>query len=377
MILRIRWMVYSVALLLTLLPTLAAFYAVRNIVDSAVQLAFNQSISSELAKSGDRLKELAKANPQSESKYRQEFTELQEIRLAYDTLLQSGTNLQSAYMQVFLLISGAALLVALLLAWWLNRRIIHSHDLAVGQMEKAKERAIVLERSDSWRLFAQKLVHEIKNPLTPVQVMVGRIPQKYESAHPVASPQFRELLRETKEIVNEEISKVNNWVESFSQYARMPAPTLRPVYVNELLRAFKQQYLDHWSNLKLSISSNSESDRKQIYCDPILIKQVLFNLAKNSSEAGSGRAINFFLEAVAEESGLTIKVSDDGPGLSANLAEHLFRPYASSKGDHGMGLGLAIGKKILLDHGGDLTLQASELGCTFLLVFPSYNGESL
>jgi nitrogen fixation/metabolism regulation signal transduction histidine kinase len=375
MIRNIRWMVYVVALTLTLVPTVAAFYAMRSIVDSAVQLAFNQSISEELTKSGQRLKELAKAKPENELQYRQEFIELQDLRTAYDTLLSSGGNLQAAYMQVFFLISGLALMAALLLAWWLNRRIIRSHDSAVAQMEKAKERAIYLEQSESWRLFAQKLVHEIKNPLTPVQVMVGRIPQKYETLHSTPSPDFMSVLQETKSIVNEEITKVNNWVEAFSQYARMPAPRLKTTESKQLLESFVQQYKDYWPNLEISFSEGDTSPT--LLCDSSLIKQVLFNLAKNSAEATQGKRGKFTLKLYQDLNGTSIQTTDDGPGLSIDLAAHLFQPYATGKGDRGMGLGLAIGKKILLEHGGDLVFLPTPAGCSFVLNFPSNIGASL
>jgi signal transduction histidine kinase len=369
MIRNIRWMVYAVALTLTLLPTIAAFYAMRNIVDSAVGLAFNQSISEELGKSGQLLKELAKAKPDSEPRYHQEFAELQELRTAYDTLLNSGGNLRSAYMQIFFLISGAALVAAFLLAWWLNRLIIRSHDSAIAQMEKAKERAIYLEQSESWRLFAQKLVHEIKNPLTPVQVMVGRIPQKYEASHIAPSEEFMSVLEETKAIVNEEISKVNSWVESFSQYARMPAPRLKSTEAKQLLESFVQQYKDYWSNLEICFSVGDASP--QLLCDAGLVKQVLFNLAKNSAEAADGKRGRLTLELYQDQSGPFIRVTDDGPGLSGDLAARLFQPYTTGKGERGMGLGLAIGKKILLEHGGDLVFRPTPAGCSFLLRIPS------
>ncbi len=370
MIRNIRWLVYSVALVLTLLPTIAAYYAVENIVQSAVQLGFNQNISAELDHSGQRLKELAKLNPAKEATYRKEFLQLQDLRGAYETLFRSGSVLKEAYLQTFLLISGLALFSAFLLAWWLNRRIIGSHDAALTQMRKAKERTLFLEQNESWRLFAQKLVHEIKNPLTPVQVMVGRIPKKYALLHPNPSLEFTTLVEETRAIVDEEILKVNQWIEAFSQYARMPAPKYVSIDPRQMLELFVQQYKDQWPMLQMSFVDHA-SQNIPLRCDPSLVKQVLFNLAKNTAEIETRGPLQFRLELLSfDNQSYGIRVSDDGPGISAAIAKRLFQPYTTEKGERGMGLGLAIAKKVLLEHGGEIEYVASEKGCTFLLTFP-------
>jgi signal transduction histidine kinase len=366
----VRPLVYAVALVLTLLPTMAAFYAVNTIVGSAVPLAFNFRISNELKASGDRLKQLAKSDPAKEGQYRREFSELQEVREAYDTLLGSGNHLQNAYLQVFFLISGLALVLGLLLAWWLNRRIIRSHDDAVLEMQRARERALFLEQSESWRLFAQKLVHEIKNPLTPVQMMVGRIPAKYEAIHPASNAEFRAILQETKAIVNEEIAKVNTWVEAFSHYARMPAPKKEPVELYALVTEFARQYQEQWPRLAIRVEGDPRLPA--LSADRALLKQVLFNLAKNSAEATADRANSLTLKIGLNENGdQTILAADAGPGIPAALTDKLFRPYASGKEDLGRGLGLAISKKILLEHGGDLEWIPAASGASFRLTIPT------
>jgi signal transduction histidine kinase len=381
MMMNIRWFVYTVAILLTVLPAVGGFFATENIVESAIAVGLNPRIALELDRSGTRLKELAKYNPQSKEVYREEFTQLQEIRKAYDVLLESSSALNRAYLEVYGIIFAFALTIALLLAWWLNRKVILSHDTAIQEMRKAQERTLYLENRESWRLFAQKLVHEVKNPLTTVQMMVARLSKKYEFYHTMGhmtghaagqSDPFFDILTETQSMVAEEVQKLDAWVEAFSNYARMPEPKWVRLNLNELLEEFKKQYYDFWPNLKISIDCPILSEAV-LMGDPMLLKQVLFNLGKNAAEAAKDEAVHVQIKAeIHEDQTVCLRVEDDGPGIPAHIQSSLFLPYTTTKGQsQGMGLGLAIAKKVMQEHGGDISFVSLPRGSAFEMTFPS------
>lgn len=368
MIKNIRWPVYLVALALTLLPTLGAFYAVRGILDSATTIGINRGVTEELDRAGTRLKELAKFDPSHEEKYRTEFEKLQETRRNYGLLVDLAPALNTSYMEVFLIILGVALAMALGLAWWLNRKIIGSHEAAVSGMKVAQERNAYLENREAWRLVAQKFVHEVKNPLTPVKVMVGRLLSKYKSTHGEPSPEFEAVLQETRDMVSEETDKITRWVEAFSNYARMPDAALRNEDLRRVLEDFLRQYGDYWENLKIQWTATLGYGN-WVHCDSVLFKQVLFNIAKNSSEASVGSSLTLSISCEQVDGGYRLILKDNGPGLRPDLPMKLFQPYAGSKANAGgMGLGLAISKKIMLEHGGDIRFLPSNCGCGFELM---------
>ena len=372
MIRNIRWSVYLVALLLTTLPIVGAFYATRGVLESAIGVGLNPRVSAELQKSGARLKDLAKLNPSREAEYRAEFIRLQQVRSAYDLLLDLSPTLNSAYLKVFFIITGISALTAIAVASWLNRRIIRSHDTAVSKMSHAQQVASYLNNRESWKLVAQKMVHEVKNPLTPIQVMMARIGKHYETSHPLTnqSPEFSALLVETRSMVKEEIGKISTWVEAFSRYARTPEPHMKPTSLLELIESFGQKYTGYFPNLELEIKAENQAAARTT-CDPILVRQVLFNLAKNASEAAGEKAITLKLTSGEHVDGTPyIAVSDDGSGIPDKVRARLFQPYTSTKAEgQGMGLGLAIAKKTMMEHGGDIIFVPTPTGTKFELSF--------
>jgi signal transduction histidine kinase len=370
MIRNIRWSVYLVAMLLTTIPIVGAFYATRGVLESAIGVGLNPKVSAELQKAGTRLKDLAKANPEREVEYKAEFTRLQQVRSAYDLLLDLSPQLNAAYLKVFFIVTGISSLIAIAVASWLNRRIIQSHDMAVTEMSRAQQIASYLNNRESWKLVAQKMVHEVKNPLTPIQVMMARLGKQYENLHATRSPEFSAILEETRLMVKEEIGKISTWVEAFSRYARMPEPQLKSTSLPELLNSFHQKYDGYWPNIEVEIKAQNESAAKT-NCDPVLVRQVLFNLAKNASEAAGEKQIKLELISGNHLDGTPfIAVADNGTGIPEEIRSRLFQPYTSTKADgKGMGLGLAIAKKTMMEHGGDITFIPTERGTKFELSF--------
>lgn len=363
---KFRLRIYLVALFLATIPTVMAYFALKGVLYSSLTLGLDQRIEAQLETAGDHLKKLAKLDRKNESIYESQFQHLQEVKGTYSFLLETLPSMHRIYVITFIIIIGMGLGFALILATWLNHKLIQSHESALNQMKASRDQVFYLENRESWRLVAQKLVHEIKNPLTPIQMMVARLPSKYLSSP--TEQEFKRVLDETKQIVTEEIQKVTAWIEAFSKYARMPSPHIVQVEIDQFLEDFQKSYGDYWENLVLSV----KSDPGHIgYFDPMLVKQVLFNLAKNSAESDFTRQIEFSIEVQCGPNGITFRTIDNGPGVPEKLKSHLFQPNISTKGtDQPRGFGLAIAKKILIEHGGDIHLRETPSGCEFEIILP-------
>jgi signal transduction histidine kinase len=369
MIKDIRWSIYGVVLCLILLPMVGSYYALRTITDSASSIGLSPTIVEELQNSSVHLKDLAKLDPTHADAYRAEFNQLQDTKLGYQTLLELRPTLDRSYLEVYFIVFGVSLLVALILATWLNRRIIRTHDLALRGIKAAEERNLYLENREAWRLVAQKFVHEVKNPLTPLNMMVGHVLSKYD-ALPGPNTEFKNVLTETRDMVLEETSKIARWVEAFSKFAQIPDAQNVTMNLSEILGGFSVRYAEQWPNLSFKLLLVDAQDL-EARGDPVLFKQVLFNVAKNAAEAAGNQRVELAISSESTSNGVKVKLEDNGPGLSESLKTTLFRPYHSSKGKSGgMGLGLAICKKIMLEQGGDIRLLPSEQGCVFELMLP-------
>ena len=375
MIQNIRWPVYLVAVALILLPALGSFYAIEGISDSASTIGLSPAVILELDHSAEHLKKLAKLDASHADEYRAEFNHLEEVKQNYAALIELSPSLHHSYLLIFFLLFGGSLAAALVLATWLNHKIIRSHEFAIQSMQTTEERNSYLENREAWRLVAQKFVHEVKNPLTPMLAMVSHCVLRYKKIHDQVDPEFMKLLGETKEIVEEEVSKIARWVEAFSKYARVPDARLETVSLHALLERFESRHRDYWPNVNIQLQLRTAGP-DQVRCDPELMNQVLFNLVKNSVEAAAGQPLVFScstLERATERrsdggNSFEFTVSDNGQGMPEKLKQVLFTPYTSTKLESGgMGLGLAICKKIMLEQGGDILFQESPLGCKFKL----------
>ncbi len=241
----------------------------------------------------------------------------------------------------------------------------------LDELELSRQRIVFLQRIGAWQDMARRIAHEIKNPLTPIQLAVQQLREK----DPGHDEKFSKLLRESVEIVEDEVESLRRMVTSFSQFARVPEVELEPVELERVVAEFKRAYG------RLG-SAESESDQAEdrlelvparepglvVLADRQLLKQVLVNLVENATlsiaEAGIAPAhVRISIGRVAGRSRAWawLVVEDNGPGIELDQRERVFEPYETTR-EHGTGLGLAIVKKIILDHGGAVTIGESELG---------------
>ncbi len=222
------------------------------------------------------------------------------------------------------------------------------------------------QRSIAWAEVAQRLAHEIKNPLTPIQLSAERLMMKLQ---PKLAPSDGALLeRGTNTIVNQVLA-MQQMVDNFRDYAKTPPPQLQPLNLNELIEEILELYPD--SKDGRVIHAQLSADLPKVLGDATQLRQVVHNLLQNAQDAvADGHAnvprdvrIDVTTETVhyAEAEGSTrsavrLTVADNGPGFDARMLARAFEPYATSK-RRGTGLGLPVVKKIIEEHGGRIELQ--------------------
>jgi len=349
----------------------------------------------------------------------------------YHQLEASRSDLYQGYLRVFtmLLAITAAVTVALgiVLARGLTRRIdrlgaainvaaqgdlsvrvpvtgsdeltdlARTFNRMIAEMAQSRARIEFLQRMGAWQDMAQRLAHEIKNPLTPIQLAVQECHTKYHGE----DPRYRQLLDTTLEIVEEEVGTLRRLVGNFSNFARLPNAELVKANLGDFLRDCETQ-LGHLEDPSLGEGSadnepiaakNVEirwelpSETVEVAIDRQMLRRVLVNLVRNAVQAirdaharksspggatpDQGVIGHVVVSAEREDAGVRIVVEDDGPGIADSVRGRIFDPYFTTKTD-GTGLGLAIVKKVVVEHGGEIEATTSRKlgGARFVVRLP-------
>ncbi|MFQ5639570.1 MAG: ATP-binding protein [bacterium] len=231
----------------------------------------------------------------------------------------------------------------------------------VGALQVKQNQVVALEKMAAWREIARILAHEIKNPLTPIQLTVQQMKDKY----PGGDPEYQALLHECSEIVTDEIESLRTLVREFSEFARMPKLNVALGNVNELVEEVGKLYKDRPVDIVL--------DRKisEFNFDYEKLRRVLINLIENGLDSMEKKPDGTLRVQTSHASGIAIlHVSDMGSGIPKDVRDKIFEPYFSTK-KSGVGLGLAIVKRIVQEHGGKILLQSEEgKGTTFIIELP-------
>jgi len=208
------------------------------------------------------------------------------------------------------------------------------------------------QRQAAWADVARRIAHEIKNPLTPIQLSAERLRRKYRRQI-TSDPETFETCTDT---IIRQVGDIGRMVDEFSAFARMPQPVLRPEKVEEVVR--QALFLQRQAHPEITYALAIAPDLPAVAMDRRLIGQALTNLLTNAADAIAARpgAGHVAIEIVVRGGDLHIAVEDNGEGLPREGRELLTEPYMTRK-PKGTGLGLAIVKKIMEDHGGRLLLS--------------------
>jgi two-component system nitrogen regulation sensor histidine kinase NtrY len=238
-------------------------------------------------------------------------------------------------------------------------------DGMVGELAQARSRLEYLQKVSAWQEVARRLAHEIKNPLTPIQLSVQQLASKYAGDDPA----YRRLLDTATEILREEITSLRRLVEDFSAFAKLPKVEPAAVDLHALLvEAVRLQ--PEWQGM---VTVEASKAPVPAMCDKSLFRRVIANLVENAMQAAQALGRTPAIQIAAEVRGQrsVIVIDDNGPGVPEAERQHIFDPYVTHR-EGGTGLGLAIVRKIVIDHGGDVSVtSAPSGGARFLVELPS------
>jgi len=232
------------------------------------------------------------------------------------------------------------------------------------------------QRDAAWGEVARRLAHEIKNPLTPIQLSAERIRRKFLDAE---SGEKAHLLDRATHTIVQQVEAMRDMVNAFSEYARAPQVNLSKVEINQLIVQVADLYpsLPDQPKLVLKLDDNLGA----IDADGIRMRQILHNVIRNAFEALDGRSdgvVEIVTHFVPGEHGgqAEILVGDNGPGFAEEDRERLFEPYMTTK-KKGTGLGLAIVRRLIEEHGGEVSVSAytNDTGACVRILLPVENSK--
>ncbi len=245
-------------------------------------------------------------------------------------------------------------------------------NLMTDQLKSQQEKLLINERHEAWGSLARKLAHEIKNPLTPIQLTIDRIKSKYLGQ---LSNDEQKNLNENLKIINNQIKQIENLVNEFSDFARMPKPILKNndlvLLLNENIKLLSE------IDKKIEIVLKKNNDRILLKCDKEQIGRVFFNLIKNSIESihqKSEKNPNFIkkisIEILQNNDHIKFVLVDNGIGFNQikGKIKNILNPYFTTK-KNGTGLGLSIVNKIINDHDGELNFYSVSDGAKIEINF--------
>ena len=337
------------------------------------------------------------------------LTESQEAINFYYTVEERSTGIKISFIIIYIIIVSLLLFISITIAIRFSSRFFRSINnlilasTAIGQgnldikvpevktdkdmeilnknfnsminrLKNQQEKLLINERYEAWGNLARKLAHEIKNPLTPIQLTIDRIKNKYSGQ---ISDDDKKNFEENLKIINNQIKQIENLVNEFSDFARMPKPTLKNHDLNKILQENIKLLKEIDNSIEISLISD---DKKILFkCDREQIARVFFNLIKNSIESIQQKAektpnLNkkISIEITENNDHIRMVLIDNGIGFDkVNNIKEITNPYFTTK-KNGTGLGLSIVNKIVNDHNGELDFFPTSNGAKIEINFKSH-----
>jgi two-component system nitrogen regulation sensor histidine kinase NtrY len=341
------------------------------------------------------------------------FERLQEAGAAadvYSRLQRRSASVSDVYVWVFGVLVFLVIVVAFLIGAILSRRVtkrvaalaeasrkVGAGDLSVSlpssatdeitelteafndmvrDLRDSRTRIAYLQRIGAWQDFARRLAHEIKNPLTPIQLAAQEMDETYDGG----DEDYQRKLQSARAIIEEEVATLRRLVGEFSAFAKLPEADLAPADLGEVVHAIETSVPAMLEDVgggtpvpvEVEVSPATESIRVRM--DPMMLKRGLDNLVRNAIQAvhetqpdGGGRV---FVRAYKARNSAFVEVRDNGVGVAEEDWDRVFDPYYTTRPE-GTGLGLAIVKKVVLEHGGEVRVdRAPEGGARFCIELP-------
>ena len=393
------------ALLVTLLATIAFAQIQRRVSRRWLDFALHPDVRRSLQRSADDQKRLRSLDPENTAVYRERFDDLGRLSGRFQVLEMNRSEIerreQIALLTLFALIVAATSAALIWTARRDERRLsmlsAHLTALSAGQVDidtgerrrdaigriaamieqtsrmvgRDRRRIQSLEHLSRWQEAVRRQAHEIRTPLTAASLELDRLAAAVRVDAPASWPAVEPLYQSTAE----ELERLGRFTRELSSFAAVGIAQRSPNDANEIVAEFVAKFARAWPDLSLHFVAAPEA--VIVNADREMLRRVLVNLTSNSALALRPRKGNVTITVRGEPDVVTIDHADDGPGIAPEMVSRLFEPYATTRGvGEGFGLGLAISRKILLDHDGDLELRSSSAeGTTFRMSLPRAHEE--
>ncbi|MGB3049516.1 MAG: ATP-binding protein [Polyangiales bacterium] len=343
-------------------------------------------------------------------RYFERLQEAGEVADVYSRLRRQGASVSDVYAWVFGVLAFLVILVAFLIGAIVSRRVtrrvtdladasrkVGAGDLTVAlptgardevaeltkafnqmvrDLRDSRTRIEYLQRIGAWQEFARRLAHEIKNPLTPIQLAAQEMAETYAGEDEA----YQAKLQQARAIIEEEVATLRRLVGEFSAFAKLPRADLSPSDLCELIHSIGitipavLEDVGHGTAAPVEVRLTCATEPIRVRMDPMMLKRGVDNILRNAIQAayeahptGGGRVL---VHAYENERAGFVEIRDNGPGIDEENWERVFDPYYTTKAE-GTGLGLAIVKKVVLEHGGKVRLDRSpEGGARFSIELP-------
>jgi len=369
---KVNLLLFISIMVMAVTPLLVSLYFVDNALQTSLNLGFNSQISRVLDDHATNLKALGHLDTANQDKYRQQFEETQNLRTVYESGDFVRKTLHHSLLIYFLLGLVIALVVSVLAASLLSRKISSSFRVAHEQLAAQHEKIRYLEEISSWQELAKILAHEIKNPLTPIEMLMTSLSRSYREQ---PAERFAEFMTHTQNVILEELKQLKDTVQKFSAFSQLPSVHTARVDMCETLTQQATAINNTTLNARIVFARPCQQKIFFTNLDTTLFRQVLNNLVLNGVEANPGMVVVFSIAINSIDGVLAITVMNDGVPIDATLAPRIFDPYVSSKRSkdktNNMGLGLAIVRKIMLEHAGDIRYEKQNGYPAFILTLPA------
>jgi len=242
----------------------------------------------------------------------------------------------------------------------------------INKLKFQQEKLLISERHEAWEHVARKLAHEIKNPLTPIQLTIDNLKSKYEK---YIDTNEKEKYGKNLTTILTQIKQIEHLVNEFSEFARMPKPLFRNNNLVELINSNIDLLKKTDESIKINFNFPNNDDLN-LNCDYEQISRAIFNLIKNSIESIQEKAVNIGnfdkkinIEIKRINHYITINIFDNGIGFTNSTKKELIKPYYTTK-KKGSGLGLSIVNKIINDHNGNIEFNSDSKGTNVIINLP-------
>jgi signal transduction histidine kinase len=340
----------SIAVLVVALAgaTLLFWWMLHQVSGFWLDVVHRPEVRQALERSMDDQKRLRTLDAARRDEYRRHFEETSKIVHRLDVIRLNREQMLRRFELTLVALFAVAAAIAAVSVWTRYRRA------------QARERSQYLDRVSVLQETARRQAHEVKGPLTAARLELERAGDVVRRGAPEAE------IAAALASVADELEQLSRFTRQNATFAAIGKPVLRPVSLREMVEEFCATFAHAWPDMALRFTGGDA----EVCADRDMVRQVLVNLCTNSHRAvdGSG-SVTFAIARRGTETALD--VSDTGGGIPPSLRARVFDPYVTTrKMGEGMGLGLSISRKIMLDHGGDLQLlDTSPGGTTFRLTF--------